>query len=98
MWRAVQGRPIGDAFVHSLEIKEISLSQHGTNTDRQLIYIDRNRDLYIVGVVKRVATKLASMVDGALWHDTTGMLGAMVDQKLVGSCGVLCSWCGTLLQ
>uniref|UniRef100_A0A7S0WTZ1 Intraflagellar transport protein 80 homolog n=1 Tax=Chlamydomonas leiostraca TaxID=1034604 RepID=A0A7S0WTZ1_9CHLO len=77
-----QGRPIGEPFTHSLEIKDISLSQVGPNTERQLIYIDRNRDLYIVPVMKRVPAKLASMVDSALWHDSTGMLAAMVDCKL----------------
>uniref|UniRef100_A0A7S3R5J7 Intraflagellar transport protein 80 n=1 Tax=Dunaliella tertiolecta TaxID=3047 RepID=A0A7S3R5J7_DUNTE len=79
---AAQGRPIGEPFQHSLEIKEIQLSQVGTSTERQLILIDRNRDLYVVGVMKRQPAKLASMVDSALWHNTTGMLAALVDQKL----------------
>ncbi|KAF5830134.1 hypothetical protein DUNSADRAFT_15000 [Dunaliella salina] len=79
---AAQGRPIGEPFQHSLEIKEIQLSQVGTSTERQLILIDRNRDLYIVGIMKRQPAKLASMVDSALWHNTTGMLAALVDQKL----------------
>lgn len=78
-----QGKPIGEPFTHNLDIKEISLSQVGTHTDRQLIFIDRNRDLYIVPVLKRTPTKLAAMVDSALWHDTTGMLAAIVDQKLM---------------
>eukprot|EP00983_Pelagomonas_calceolata_P072488 1151748-Pelagomonas_calceolata.AAC.4 len=33
--------------------------------------------------MKRQPAKLASMVDSALWHNTTGMLAALVDQKLV---------------
>lgn len=61
----------------------LPFTQVGTNTDRQLIFIDRNRDLYVVPVMKRTPAKLASMCDSAAWHDTTGMLGAMVDQKLV---------------
>jgi hypothetical protein len=59
------------------------LTQVGTQADRQLIFIDRNRDLYVVPIAKRVPAKLGSMVDSARWHDTTGMLAAMVDQKLV---------------
>lgn len=38
-----QGRPIGDAFTHNLEIKEVALSQAGTINDRMAIFIDRNR-------------------------------------------------------
>ena len=60
--------------------------QVGSNTDRQLVFIDRNRDMYIMSVMKKQLAKLASMVDGAVWHDTTGMLAGMVDQKLVGAC------------
>lgn len=78
----VQGRPIGDPFTHALEVKELALSQVGTNADRQLIFIDQNRDLYIMPVMKRSVAKLGSMVDSAYWHDTTGMLAAMMDQKL----------------
>lgn len=58
--------------------------QVGTTSDRQLIYIDRNRDLYILPVMKRGPVKLAAMVDSAMWHDATGMLAAMVEQRLVG--------------
>ena len=66
-------------------LRPLAVPQTGTNTDRQLIFIDRNRDLYMVPVMKRTPAKLTAMVDSALWHDTTGMLAAMVDQKLVSS-------------
>jgi len=64
--------------------------QAGTSTERQLILIDRNRDLHIVPVMARAVAKLASMVDSAHWHDSTGMLSALVDHKLVG--GSVCEW------
>ena len=73
-------------FYHRLQYLDAKIDpptpphQVGTSTDRQLILIDRNRDLYIVGVMKRQPAKLASMVDSALWHNTTGMLAALVDQ------------------
>lgn len=82
MFDTAQGRPIGEPFTHNLEITEIALSQAGNATERQLSFIDRNRDLYITPVNKRTVAKLASMVDSALWHDTTGMLAGAVDQKL----------------
>lgn len=65
-------------------MKEIALSQAGTIADRQLIIIDRNRDLYLLPVMKRNIAKLAAMCDSARWHDSTAMLTAMVDQRLVG--------------
>ncbi|KAG2494842.1 hypothetical protein HYH03_007082 [Edaphochlamys debaryana] len=77
-----QGRPLGDPWSHTLEVKEIALSQAGTINDRQLIVIDRNRDLYLLPVMKRNIAKLAAMCDSAKWHDATPMLGAMVDQRL----------------
>lgn len=64
-------------------MKEIALSQAGTINDRQLIIIDRNRDLYLLPVMKRNIAKLAAMCDSARWHDATAMLAAMVDQRLV---------------
>ncbi|KAJ9526633.1 hypothetical protein QJQ45_017601 [Haematococcus lacustris] len=82
LFDAAQGRPMGEPIQHHLEIREVALSQVGTSHDRQLIFIDRNRDLYIVPIIKRSVAKLASMVDSATWHDSTGMLAAMVDQKL----------------
>ncbi|EFJ41230.1 intraflagellar transport protein IFT80 [Volvox carteri f. nagariensis] len=77
-----QGRPLGEPWSHTLEVKEIALSQAGTIADRQLIIIDRNRDLYLLPVMKRNIAKLAAMCDSARWHDTTAMLAAMVDQRL----------------
>lgn len=77
-----QGRPIGDAFTHTLEIKEVALSQAGTINDRMLIFVDRNRDLYLLPIMKRNVAKLAAMCDSARWHDATPMLSATVDQRL----------------
>ncbi len=68
----------------------LSPVQAGTASDRQLIFIDRNRDLYVMTVAKREPAKLASMVDSAAWHDSTGMLAAMVDQKLVSGHSTQC--------
>lgn len=82
MFDTAQGRPIGEPFTHGLPISEIALSQAGTAADRQLLFIDANRDLHLLRVMKREASKLAGMVDSAAWHDATPMLAAMVDQRL----------------
>ena len=89
LFETAQGRAVGEPFTHTLEIKEIALSQTGTVQDRQLTFIDRNRDLYVVPLGSTITskkpavpTKLGGMVDSARWHDTTGMLSAMIDQRL----------------
>ena len=47
------------------------------------MFIDRNRDLFITPVLKAASYKLATMVDSVQWNDTTDMLAAMIDQRLV---------------
>ncbi|KAK3271476.1 Intraflagellar transport protein 80 [Cymbomonas tetramitiformis] len=80
---AAGGKQIGEPVTHTLEITEIALNQTGPNTDRKLIFIDRNRDLYITPVLKPSLIKLGTMVDSAVWNDTSDMLATMIDQKLV---------------
>lgn len=60
----------------------LALNTGGTLAQRQLVFIDRNRDMYILGVLKRGCAKLASMVDAMAWHSSTNMLAAMADLKL----------------
>jgi intraflagellar transport protein 80 len=47
------------------------------------VFVDRNRDLYITPVLKPQVVKMGSMCDSVVWHESTDMLAAMVDQKLV---------------
>ncbi|KAK9814722.1 hypothetical protein WJX72_010508 [[Myrmecia] bisecta] len=79
-----QGKPSGDVLVHSMDIAEVALSQNGIAPDRKVVFVDRNRDLYVRRVSKGGAlVKLAPMVESAVWHDTAEMLATMTDQKLV---------------
>ena len=49
-----------------------------------MVFIDQSRDMWIRAVAgKGPATKLASMVDCALWHNSVGMLAFIADHKLV---------------
>jgi len=77
------GKSVGAPLPHNLDILSISLNQIGPSTERMLIFVDRNRDLYITPVAKPFPFKLGTMVDSAMWNDETNMLAAMVDQKLV---------------
>eukprot|EP00227_Mantoniella_beaufortii_P020105 CAMPEP_0197575096 /NCGR_PEP_ID=MMETSP1326-20131121/609_1 /TAXON_ID=1155430 /ORGANISM="Genus nov. species nov., Strain RCC2288" /LENGTH=759 /DNA_ID=CAMNT_0043137801 /DNA_START=154 /DNA_END=2433 /DNA_ORIENTATION=+ len=77
------GKPVGEEMTHSMEVTDVCLSQTGSTPDRKLVFIDRNRDLYITPVLKAATYKLGTMVDSCRWNDTTDMLAAMVDQRLV---------------
>ncbi len=57
-------------------------TQSGTATERQLLILDRNRDLHLLHVRKRTCIKLAAMVDSARWHDEAPMVAAVVDCKV----------------
>jgi intraflagellar transport protein 80 len=80
---SAQGRQLGEPFSHSLEVRAVALSQAGTAASRQLAFIDSNRDLHLLDVGSRAVVKLASMVDSAVWHDTSNMLAAVADDKLL---------------
>ncbi|KAL3133954.1 Intraflagellar transport protein 80 [Trebouxia sp. C0010 RCD-2024] len=79
-----QGRPLGQTVSHPNVIVSVALNQQGIAPDRQVVFIDQSRDMWIRAVAgKAPAVKLASMVDCALWHDSVGMLAFVADHKLV---------------
>jgi intraflagellar transport protein 80 len=78
------GRPLGNPITHKLDIVRISLNQQGSGADRQIAILDKNKDLYLTKAMQGDRTeKLGSMVDTFMWNDTTDMLIALIDEKLV---------------
>jgi len=77
------GKALSDPVRHELDIVEIHLSQSGLISDRKIIFIDKNRDLFIAQIHKPSNFKLATMVDSAIWHDSTDVLCAVSDGKLL---------------
>ena len=82
------GKPLRDGkpFVQKQEVLEIALEQTGTPNERKLAIIDKNRDLYLVGVRKmgssgNVPGKLGSMVQSLRWSSDCSMLAAMQDSR-----------------
>ena len=62
------------------------MEQTGTPNERKLAIIDKNRDLYLVGVRKmgssgNVPGKLGSMVQSLRWSSDCSMLAAMQDSR-----------------
>ena len=84
---ALSGKPIkGVEVVHELDILELKLSQYGTQADRMIVYVDRNRDLYLSNLRPGSAPhKIATMTTSIKWHDTHSCLAAITD-------GCLSTW------
>ena len=71
-------------FSHSIEINDLSLSQYGSQQERKLAYVDRNKDMYLCCVHLRYGSqKLATMVSSHMWNDSTETLVALSDNRFV---------------
>lgn len=78
------GRPIGQPIQHKLDIVRISLNQKGSGADRKIAILDKNKDLYLTKAMQADRTeKLGAMVDTFMWNDSTDVLIALIDEKLV---------------
>lgn len=75
------GKPTGETIKHEIEVMEVAMAHSGSAADRKLVFIDRNRELFITTVQRATISKIATMVDSAIWHDTTEMLAAVSDGK-----------------
>lgn len=76
------GRPRGKPVVHTQDILEVDLSHYARSTQKLLSIVDRNRDLYVCALNKK-PVKIATMCDTSEWNDTSDMLSAVADGKLV---------------
>jgi intraflagellar transport protein 80 len=81
------GRAIGQPIQHRLDIVRISLNQQGSGADRKIAILDKNKDLWLTKAMQvntgNSVEKLGSMVDTYMWNDSTDMLVALVDDKLL---------------
>lgn len=78
------GRILGDgALKHTMGISEISLNKQSFGAGRQLVIIDKNRDLFISKIIKPSFFKLGNMVETVAWNDENDLLISIMDSKLV---------------
>ena len=78
------GRALGNPIQHKLDIVRIALNQQGSGADRKIAILDKNKDLYLTKAMQADKTeKLGAMADTFMWNDTTDMLVALIDEKLV---------------
>jgi intraflagellar transport protein 80 len=76
------GQPRGKPVQHTREILELDLSQYTASRDPMISFVDSNRDLHVVKVGQK-PVKLATMCDTSEWNDSSDMLSAICDGKLV---------------
>lgn len=67
---------------HNLEILEIELNQSENLSDRKVVFIDANRDMYISPVHKKDIIKLCAMTDSFIWNDKSDILVALSDDRI----------------
>lgn len=77
------GNPLGDPITHSLEICFVSLDASNRSGPSMLIFVDKNRDLFITQIYGTVREKLCTMTDTCSWHEDAGVLAAISDGKLI---------------
>lgn len=78
------GRMIGEGpLKHTTEIAEISLNKQNFGNGRQLVIVDKNRDLFLTKTVKPVLHKLGSIVEAFAWNDENDLLVTIMDTKFV---------------
>lgn len=52
------------------------------SSERKMVFVDVNRDMFLTKVHKPDVMKICSMVDSYQWNDNNDMLAAIADSKL----------------
>lgn len=61
----------------------MDLNQIDMASERKMIFVDNNRDMYLTLVHKPEAHKICNMVDSFMWNDANDMLSCISDGKLI---------------
>ncbi|KAG8294840.1 Intraflagellar transport protein 80 [Homalodisca vitripennis] len=83
----VGGEGLASPFAHTTGVVEVALNQGGSAADRQMAFVDRNRDLFLASVpqrgpVQRKVDKLGVMVQSICWNSHINVLSGMQDTAL----------------
>ncbi|XP_047130740.2 intraflagellar transport protein 80 homolog isoform X1 [Hydra vulgaris] len=86
-FEALTGKPLGDGkpFRHNVDILHISLNQDGASSERQLAFIDKNKDLFLRPVRQfgsEKVVKIAGNVSSLCWNNSCNILATVSDHKL----------------
>ncbi|KAI9103258.1 WD40-repeat-containing domain protein [Phlyctochytrium arcticum] len=84
IFETMTGRPLGTGQIkHTVDVAELGLNQSSSSVDRQLVLVDKNRDMFITTVIRPELKKLGTMVETFSWNSDNDLLVAMMDYKLV---------------
>jgi intraflagellar transport protein 80 len=61
----------------------MELNQVEVATERKMVFVDNNRDMFMTKVHTPELHKICNMVDSFQWNDTNDMLAALSDGKQV---------------
>lgn len=79
----ITGKALNSNIENSNEIISLQLNQADMVTERKLVFLDSNRDLFLTMVHKPDVMKIATMVDSFQWNDNNDMLTCLADGKLI---------------
>ena len=90
---ALQGRRASESISHPHEVTLLCCSQSGAAEERQLAFIDRNRDLFVCPLTRSSSSssttssslcpvRLASSVDECRWNDSYEVLSCISEGQL----------------
>ncbi|KAJ4443900.1 hypothetical protein ANN_05687 [Periplaneta americana] len=72
---------------HSGGVIEVALNQAGSAAERQIVLVDKNRDLFLTNIrgssTMKKLRKLGSMIQSLCWNSDTNMLAAVQDTNLI---------------
>ena len=78
----ISGKDTNIPIEHSTEIIEMDLNQIEMSSERKVVFIDNNRDMFLTMVHKPELNKICNMVDSFQWNDNNDMLTSLSDGKL----------------
>lgn len=79
----IQSGKAGQSIDHATDIIEMELNQVDVPTERKMVFVDNNRDMFMTKVHTPELHKICNMVDSFQWNDTNDMIAALADGKQV---------------
>ena len=78
------GNATDNIITHSTEVLDMDMNQNGMASERKLVFVDSNKDLFMILLHKpdEVPLKICNMVDSFSWNNQNDMLAVLTDGKL----------------
>lgn len=70
-------------YTHPNEISEVYLNHYNNQSQRKLLILDSNKDLYLYHIAKNTVRRIASLVNSCMWHEHMDIFVYTTFEKLV---------------